>query len=60
MGWNNGLVRTSQYWAKYTRSARRVRDIGPRSPFPLDPPGPERNGGVVESLRRARAWTRKR
>lgn len=57
MAWNNGLVRTSEYWSKYVPSARRVRGTGPRTPFPFDR---ERNGGIEETLRRAKALARKR
>lgn len=55
MAWNNGLARTSEYWSRHTRSARRFNPQSPRSPFPFVK---ERNGGAPESLRRARAWVR--
>ena len=63
MAWNNSLRATSDYWRRVT--GRRIlpahKSGDPRSVSltPLDPPGSERNGGVVESLRRARAWARK-
>jgi hypothetical protein len=56
MSWNNGLDRTLEYWSKVT-GRRRIRFNSPTSPFPFVK---ERNGGVVESLRRARAWAKKR
>jgi len=55
MSWNTGLARTSQYWARHTRSARRINPRSPSSPFPLVK---ERNGGVPEALRRVRAGKR--
>jgi hypothetical protein len=55
MSWNNGLARTSEYWARHTRSARRINPGSPSSPFPFVRP---RNGGVPETLRRARIWAR--
>lgn len=58
MTWNNGLRATSDYWRRVIGRRILPRDPGsPSSPFPFEKP---RNGGAPETLRRAKAWARKR